>query len=128
MNHNLFISFLCQLIILIIPPLSSISHKNIMHSHCHAPHFLSFQRLLNLPFLSFQIILLLIQIISLFAELFHAFQLCLHSLLAIWLYLFPRSDCELYYYFPLSAPTGVPSLSNFKLSYLFRKDLFLPQS
>ena len=37
----------------------------------------------------------------------------------------PRSDCGLYYCSPLSAPTGIPSLSDFALLYPFRKVLFL---
>ena len=35
-----------------------------------------------------------------------------------------RSDCGLYYCFPLSAPKGIPNLSNFSLPYLFRKGLY----
>ena len=66
-------------------------------SNRHALHFLSFQRLLNLPLLPFQVILFLIQTIALFAEFFHAFQLRPHSLSAIRLYLliFPSqiADC-----------------------------------
>ena len=53
------------------------------------PHiFLSLQRSLYLLFLSFQIVLLLIQIIALFTKFFHAFQLRPHSFPAIRLYLF----------------------------------------
>ena len=37
----------------------------------------------------------------------------------------PRSDCGLYYCSPLSAPTGIPNLSDFALLYPFRKVLFL---
>ena len=51
-------------------------------------HLLSLQRLLNLLFLPFQIILFFIQIITLFAEFFHVLQLRPHSLPAIWLNLF----------------------------------------
>ena len=36
----------------------------------------------------------------------------------------PRSDCELYYCFPLSAPISIPSLSDFGLPYQFSKGLF----
>ena len=39
----------------------------------------------------------------------------------------PRSDCGLYYCFPLSAPTGIPSLSDFALPCPFRKGLYLPR-
>ena len=69
------------------------------HSNRHAPHFLPFQQLLNLLFLPFQVILLLRQIIALFAEFFHALQLRPHSLSAIRLYLliFPGqiTDCTI---------------------------------
>ena len=51
-------------------------------------HLLSLQRLLNLLFLTFQIILFFIQIITLFAGFFHVLQLRPHSLPAIWLNLF----------------------------------------
>ncbi len=57
------------------------------HGSRHATHFLSFQRFFNLPLLPFQVILLLVQIIALFAKFFHAFQLRPHSLPAIRLYL-----------------------------------------
>ena len=76
-----------QIIIFIIPCSCSIYHKNIGHGNRHTPHFLSLQRLLNLLFLPFQVILLLVQIIALFTKFFHAFQLRPHSLLAIRLYL-----------------------------------------
>ena len=39
----------------------------------------------------------------------------------------PRSDCGLYYCFPLSAPKGIPSLSDFALPCPFRKGLYLPR-
>ena len=39
----------------------------------------------------------------------------------------PRSDCGLYYCFPLSAPKDIPSLSDFALPCPFRKGLYLPR-
>ena len=39
----------------------------------------------------------------------------------------PRSDCGLYYCFPLSAPKDIPSLSDFSLPCPFRKGLYLPR-
>jgi len=45
-----------------IPLPFSIYRKNMEHSIPHAPHFLSLQQFLNLPFLPFQIALLLIQV------------------------------------------------------------------
>ena len=52
------------------------------------PHFLLFQQLLNFPFLSLQIVLLLIQTITLFVKFFHTLQRYLHFLPAIRIYLF----------------------------------------
>ena len=37
----------------------------------------------------------------------------------------PRSDCGLYCCFPLSAPKGIPNLSDFALLCPFRKGLYL---
>ena len=52
------------------------------------PHFLSFQQFFYFVFLPFQVILLLIQTIPLFAEFFHALKLRPYFLPAIRLYLF----------------------------------------
>ena len=79
---------LVQFIYLIISRLFSTYNKNIGHSNRYAPQFLSFQRLFNLLFLPFQVVLFLIKIIALFAKFFHTLQLRPHSLPTIRLYLF----------------------------------------
>lgn len=68
--------------------------QNIGHSNRHTPHFLSSQRFFYFVFLPFQIILLFIQTIALFAEFFHALQLrrqsgsiFLYSLVRLWIIL-----------------------------------------
>lgn len=72
-------------------------HKKIRDIATAIPQFLPFQRPLDFLFLSFQIILLLIQNLSLFTKFFHTLQLRPHSLPAIRLYLliFPGqiADC-----------------------------------
>ena len=73
---------------MIIPLPFAIYHKNIGHSNRRTLYFLSLQRFFYFVFLPFQIILLLIQTIPLFAELLHTLQLRPHSLSAIRLCLF----------------------------------------
>ena len=79
--------------------------------------------------LPFQIVLLFIKAIPLLAEVFSCAPATLslppgNPALSFYI---PRSDCGLYYCFPLSAPTNIPSLSDFALPYQFLKGLFPPQ-